>query len=279
MGRGIWILAIALLGAVLFSWLVGRILLWSEEPAQGASAWYEPSRQKVFRLAALSCASLAAGALFVLYSRMLHNGSLAIGQLRRFTQYQADLLAKRECSDQVIDWVRYRHNLDFWPDQMVPSLVFVTGGILGGYLMYRGFVGRTRSTRPSRELDYRFRFRFFKEGVLRGWIYPGLIASYLVSVLSVLTLAFFLHVSLPFVYWVYVGPAASDELGTESGESIAGGTTSSGKNAGGLARFLSHSEGYWYAVSVPICTYQTPYYRSIIAIPDRNAADVQIVEE
>lgn len=85
LGRGIWILAISLLGGVLFSWLVGRIFLWFKEPEGEDSNWYKPSRQKVLCVITLSCASLFAGALFALYGRMLRKGGLSIFDLHIYS--------------------------------------------------------------------------------------------------------------------------------------------------------------------------------------------------
>ncbi len=74
---------------------------------------------------------------------------------------------------------------------------------------------------------------------------------------------------------------ASGRQGTESEE--------------GSARLLSHSGGYWYVISQPICesvsgkpykeredgSYderEPYYYRSIIVIPEKNVVDAEIVD-
>lgn len=285
-GQGAAILTVALITSVVFSWLVGRILLWTEVPARIVS-----TRDKILRFAALLGLSLSAGVFFILYSRVLHSGYLSVQTTSPNIGVDFALLRNRDCSRWVINYLEQKDNLDYWPDTVLPALLFITGGLVGGYLMYRSYRRfhdnlraevRTEELRPKIELysvlyqPSRF-FTFFREGVVDGWIYSGLVATYLLSVTSVVVLAFFLQVTLPYMW--YTTTVAVDQgsmrQGTESGE--------------GAGRLLSHSNGYWYVISQPVCRSASgkPYkkqgerqyhYRSIMAIPDRNAVDVEILD-
>jgi hypothetical protein len=267
------------------SWWVGRIFLWSEaleESNEGDSAWYKPTWYRIFCLAVLFYASSVALVFFVLYSRMLQYGGwttlagkLSVEVLHVKSGTTEDILRNRYCNNDIIGHVTSKNNLDFWPDVLFPALIFIAGGIWGGYLIYRNFSESSNAKRAQflfTEPDhYRFRPKFFTEGVLNGWINSGLAISYLLSVVSVLVLSYNLQVTAPFVWYEDDVSGGSNDYGTESWEES--------------ARFLSHSNGYWYAVSQPICvnSFGTPlgvheYYRSIMAIPDKNAVDVRLVD-
>lgn len=268
-GWGAWILTVPLIVGVVFSWSVGRVFLWTEE---------RPGR-RILRLALLLVASLVAGIFFVLYSRLLHSGQLSIQIVSTNIGSDSVHLRNRQCSQWVIDNLALKDDLNSWPDIVLPASIFIAAGVLGGYLIYRSFRDRTNMEETHLSTgDYRFRFRFFKEGVSDGWINLGILTTYVMSVVSVVALAYFLQVTLPYMW--YTSTVAEDQgsnrQGTESGE--------------GAGRLLGHSNGYWYVISQPVCTssvtgesYESQgeerkYYRSIIAIPDKNAVDVQIID-
>jgi hypothetical protein len=169
----------------------------------------------------------------------------------------------------------------FWYKQLLPASIFAAGVLVGGYSIFRNFCkyqNLPRWERKKENYEYRLRPSFFKDGLLDGWLPFGLFLTYTISVIAVLVLAFFLPVTLPYMW--YSIPASTNNP-TTSADNYRQGTPTY-EEAG---RLLGHSNGYWYAISHPICysssgtrfTKTNEYYRSIMAIPDKNVKDVEVL--
>ena len=124
-GEGATILLAALIGGVLLSGMVCQILLRHENTRR-----YEDSantsrfvRRREFG-AKLAFVFVLTLVLYVLYSRMLSAGRL----------YGPALFGRRptECLEQAL-----RHQLNLWPDCLIPALIFVAGVVGGGGWVYR----------------------------------------------------------------------------------------------------------------------------------------------
>ena len=125
-----------------------------------------------------------------------------------------------------------RHQLNLWPDSLIPAVIFVVGGIWGGHRIHSAYQ-RWRESEYDREgryppADYRL-LPFFKRGVAQGWILPGLSAAYGFSVLASLWLAWTTPAFMPFMY--YNPGIEATERGDVSDD-----------------RYLSRVTGSWYVI-------------------------------
>jgi hypothetical protein len=168
------------------------------------------------KLIALSLLTLS---LYVASSRILAGGRISLFALRG--------RKSTECPPDKIRW----HQLDLWPDSLLPALIFLAGCTIGGWVIYGSHRRYRRSVaaderRPLSQ-DYRLRPGFFARGVTEGWIRSGLAIAYVSSVFASIVLAWYTPAYLPFVTY--------------------GGTVEyrGGKEPTNKA-FLSHTEGQWY---------------------------------
>src|SRR5688572_14314669 len=96
-----------------------------------------------------------------------------------------------------------RHQLNLWPDSLVPASIFLAGCLIGGSLIYRSYQGYRESVdanqRRSPSEDYRLRPRFFNRGVTEGWILSGVATAYAFSVIASIVLAAYTPAFVPFM--------------------------------------------------------------------------------
>jgi len=289
LGRGAGVLAPTLFASIVFSFVVGKTFLVNEKPVVQVSIWDNPSWWYRGRVASLVRTSLVAGVVFLIYSGVWHSGKLLLLPSNEGPPVNAGVLSDRGCSRQIVKIMTQKNDLAIWPEVVLPASVFIAGGILGGYLIYRRFSESLNAKGIQSKTDhYRFRSKFFIEGVLDRWILSGLTATYLMSVAAVVVLAYFQPFTLPYLW--YKSTVAENQgskiQGSESGE--------------GAGVFLSRSGGYLYAISLPICENSSGiayrktaksaetkeekerlrkyYYRSIMAIPEKNVVDVELVD-
>jgi len=216
LGMGATILFITLVGSVLLSWIVGRIL--QLKNSANSSSFYH----KLISYVSLSFLSLIALLVYILYSRVLAAG-----------KFSCIAIVGKPSGESLANALR--HQLDLWPDSLIPAIIFLAGGLLGGFLLYRSYrkYRDCRRTRIVQQLypkdDFRLRPRFFIKGITEGWIYSGLVTAYLSGILAALVLAFYIPSFLPFVTY---------------GETV----KYPGKHEPEKDRFLSHLEGHWYYI-------------------------------
>jgi hypothetical protein len=215
LGQGAGILAAALIGSVLLSGIVAQIFLRHDN--SGVSSRFVRGRMLGAKLAFVSILTLL---LYVLYSRLL-----AAGRVFR----QAIFGSKpTECQEEAL-----RHQLNLWPDSLVPAFVFVVGGLWGGWLMYRAYRRYRQSVSVNEGrgpvVDHRVRgtFRFLVRGITQGWILPGLAAAYTFGIAASLMLAWYTPAFMPLLTY---GPTPEYQ----------------GKVEPSHNRLLSHSDGSWH---------------------------------
>lgn len=181
-GQGATILLVALLGSVLLSGIVSQILRW--RGARPAGRWIRP--------VLLMLVSAAVLVLYVLYSRILAAGKMSwlavVG--REPGECRADAL---------------RHQLNLWPDSLIPALIFLSGILLGGFLIYRSHERYSRSS-SAEERRYPIgsnvlteAFWFFVRGIMQRWIWAGLIVAYSFGIAASLVLASLTPGFMPYV--------------------------------------------------------------------------------
>lgn len=185
LGQGATILAVALIGSVLLSGAVAQIFL--RHDASGRPGRFVRGRVLGVKLVLVSVLTLL---LYVSYSRVLAAGRV----------FGAAILGREptECREEAL-----RHQLNLWPDSLVPALTFVVGSLCGGWLMYKAY----RRYRQSVSLnegrgpvsDYRLRgtFRLLVRGITQGWILPGLVAAYTFGIAASLVLAWYTPAFMP----------------------------------------------------------------------------------
>lgn len=219
-GLGATILVVALLGSVLLSWKVSRILCMHEDSRRNEDRpdSVYPARSPVLA-AKVALWSLIALVLYVLYSRILAAGRVSCLAIfgRQFNESEAEAR---------------RHQLNLLPDSLLPAMVFVFGGVWGGYLIF-GAYQRWRKQEYSKEgqyppADYRL-LPFLDKGVTQGWILRGLVAAYGCSILASLVLAWATPAFMPFMH--YNAGIEATERGDVSDD-----------------RYLSHFAGRWYVL-------------------------------
>jgi hypothetical protein len=222
-GQGVTILALALGVSVLLSAKIAQILLKHAKNTRSSRLRRIFVRRRFVRRhvrgAKLTTLLLVTLILYIAYSRILAGGRVSWFVLRGRQSTECDL-------DQAM-----RHQLNLWPDSLVPASIFLAGCSLGGWLIYRSYQGyRERvdaaSRRPPSE-DYRLRPEFFNRGVTEGWVRSGLALAYASSVLASIVLAAYTPAYVPYIT---LKPSVEYLEGK--------GSTNN--------RFLSHTEGQWY---------------------------------
>jgi hypothetical protein len=223
-GQGAVILAVTLFGSVLLSVMVSQILfLRGSRPASNSvGRWV--------LLCGLALSSVAVPVLYVLYGRVLAAGRLS---------WEA-ILGKHsaECFEEAM-----RHQLNFWPDSLIPATIFVLGGVWGGRLIYdsySAYCGKPFAEKqPYPVADYGLKsvlgffaggtFRFLYKGITQRWILPGLTVAYVFGIAASLVLASATPGFMPFM--TYGSNVYAPEQETTLGD-----------------RFLSYSEGRWHFI-------------------------------
>ena len=224
-GQGATILLVALLGSVLLAGFVSQILLWrgNHEGANHPGRWF-------VAVGLTFGVSLIAVVLYVLYSRMLAAG--------RISWLAINGLQSNECRYNAL-----RHQINLWPDSLVPALVFVLGGWLGGLLIYRSYRKYLRGVLfPVAEYRLRDIFRFFAEGITQRWILPGLTVAYLSGIAASLILAWFTPGFMPFVNFGFTDAVPDKQPAAEEQPFYA----TEPKKQPTSDRFLSYAEGHWH---------------------------------
>ena len=213
LGQGASILVAALVGSVLLSGIVAQIFL--RHDSGGVSHRFARGGGLGAKLAILSISMIL---LYVLYSRIVAAG--------RFSP--AILGSKPDgCLEEAL-----RHQLNLWPDSLVCALIFVAGGLWGGWLMYGSYRRYRRSVSVNEGrgpvVDYRVRgiLRFLVRGITQGWILPGLGAAYTFGLFASLMLAWYTPAFMPFLTY-----GATPEY--------------RGKEEPNINRLLSHEDGSW----------------------------------
>jgi hypothetical protein len=239
-GQGVTILILALFGSVLLSAKIGQLFL-RHENRTGPGRFVS---RGVLRIKLLG---LFVGTLFmyILYSRILAGGRF--GWL---------IIRGRESTECVAR--AQRHQIDLWPDSLVPALIFFVGSLFGGWLIYRSYVNHRRTNyAPERRYhvaDYRLRPNFFNRGVTEGWILSGLMTAYAASVVASVFLAAFTPAFVPYMTY---------------GDSV----EYRGVDEPTHNRFLSHADAHWYILHRLEKNGIQPEYR----IVSLAAADVEHV--
>jgi hypothetical protein len=229
-GLGTSILLVTLLGSVLLAGNVGQGLLRKDEAGLSAS------RRRSVRVARLVIAPLTGFVLYVLYSRILAAGRV-YGKAIVGTQ-------SAECREQAL-----RHQLNLWPDSLMPASILIGGAILGGWLISRSY-RRYREEQSLSAADHRLRsiFSFFYKGITQGWMWPGLTVAYVFGVLASLWLAWATPAFLPFMTYGTATYSAEQERNLQD-------------------RFLSYTDGRWYFLHRVKPDTGEPGYR-VVALAD-----------
>jgi hypothetical protein len=213
LGQGASILAAALIGSVLLSGIIAQIFLRHDD--SGTSPRFVRGGRLGAKLALLSISTIL---LYVLYSRIIAAG-----------RFSPALLGSKptECLEEAL-----RHQLNLWPDSLMCALIFVAGGLWGGWLMY-GAYRRYRQSVSVNEgrgpvVDYRARgiLKFLVRGVTQGWILPGLGTAYAFGLFASLMLAWYTPAFMPLLTY-----GSTPEY--------------QGKQEPNVNRLLSHEDGSW----------------------------------
>jgi len=185
LGQGATILAVALVGGVLLSGIVAQILLRHDD--SGRPGRFVRGRMLGAKLVLICVLTLV---LYVAYSRTLSAGRL-LGPA---------ILGRKptECREEAL-----RHQLNLWPDSLVPALVFIVGGLWGGWLMYGAYrryrqgVALNEGRGPVADHRLRGTLRLLVRGITQGWILPGLAAAYTFGIAASLVLALYTPAFMP----------------------------------------------------------------------------------
>jgi hypothetical protein len=225
--QGVTILALALVASVVLSAIIARILLahdWTRAPsgdtvraklkAAVTLSGFERRGKLYVELVGIS---LLIFILYIAYSRIVAQSRLSLLALRGRLSI--------ECNKDMVAW----HQLQMWPDSLVPASIFLVGCLWGGWLIYSSYQAYSRRTHANRLLypeDRRLGNAMF-EGVTKGWILSGLAIAYMFSVFASIVLAWYTPAFLPFMTYgdTVVYPAKKEPTDNT---------------------FLSHTEGQWY---------------------------------
>jgi hypothetical protein len=234
--QGVTILVLALVVSVVFSASVAWILLKHVKSRIPSRSEREPSLgaklKAAFTLSHFEhkgrlCGYLLGLLLLILtfyffYSRLVAGGRPSLFVLRG--------RLSTECNLEKARW----HQLNLWPDSLVPAIVFAIGCLLSGWFIYRTYhrtyqdyrqriYSRQGSYPPERHLG----LGFFVRGVTEGWILWGLAIAYSGSVCASLVLAWYTPSYMPFMTYGETVEHRGEPQPTENS-------------------FLSHTEGQWY---------------------------------
>lgn len=216
LGQGVTILAAALIGSVLLSGIVGQIFL-RHDDSGASSRRFVRGRQLVSKLVFVFALTLL---IYVLYSRIQAAGRL----------FGPAILGNKPagCREEAL-----RHQLNLWPDSLVPALIFLAGGLWGGWLMYEAYRRYRQSVSMNEGLgpviDHRVRgtLRFLVRGITQGWILPGLVVAYVFGIAASLMLAWYTPAYLPLLTYGDTPEYQGEVEPTHN-------------------RLLSHADGNWH---------------------------------
>lgn len=213
-GQGVNILALALGVSVLLAATIARILF--VHPISSESSRVKSVLVVGARLTIIGVIGALTLLLYIAFSRIVAGGRLTLFVLRG--------RKSTECVEGKIWW----HQLQLWPDSIIPALLFVAGCLIGGCVIYTSY-RRYRCSHHSHPPEdyYRLRPRTFVRGVTEGWMRSGLAFAYGASVLASIVLAWFTPAFIPFMTY---GDTVEYHGGKEPTENV----------------FLSHFEGQWY---------------------------------
>ena len=210
-GQGTIILVLALVASVVLSAMFAQVLL-NYNLGEGRS---NSRRRGVLCAIGLSLLTLT---LYIAFSRVLAGGRPSLFALRG--------RESTECYEAQARW----HQLNLWPDSLLPASIFLAGCLIGGwfiYKSYRNFLGTEENKGRHLSQDFRLRPGFFGRGVTEGWIRSGLTIAYAFSVIASVFLAAYTPAYLPFMTY--------------------GGTVEyRGAKEPTDKAFLSYAEGHWY---------------------------------
>jgi hypothetical protein len=196
-GVGVTILIVPLIGSVLLTWIIGQILC-KRGDTQSSGFSFMNWLAFTIRRALVAATALVA---FVFWSRTLTAGRLSCLAItgREYNESHAEAI---------------RHQLNLWPDSLVPACIFALGVLVGGRLVfssYRSYRRRVHEkTGKYPETGYNG-IRFFSNGITQRWLLPGLVAAYLTSIIASLCLVWVMPAFMPFMTYGY-SSAGSDEL-------------------------------------------------------------------
>jgi hypothetical protein len=122
-----------------------------------------------------------------------------------------------------------RHQLELWPDALVPATFYVVGCLWGGWLIYssyQNFRRRTDAKTDAKSADRRLGNTILT-GVKEGWNLSGLAIAYLFSVIASIVLALNTPAYMPYMTY---------------GDTV----IHQGEPKPTVNTFLSNTEGHWY---------------------------------
>jgi hypothetical protein len=237
--QGVTILALALVAGVILSAIIaGRLLAHDKSivPSGDESRSGPPDELPTVR-AKLKAAFTLSGfeRRGALYAELV---GISLVILLLYSAYSRTVAAGRpslfalrgrlstECNPDKVTW----HQVELWPDALVPALLFLVGCLWGGGLIYSSYQAHRRKTYPNRHryppAERRLGNAIFG-GVTEGWILSGLAVAYLFSVFASIALAWNTPAFMPYMTY---GPTVEHH-----------GEPKPTDNA-----FLSHTEGQWY---------------------------------
>jgi hypothetical protein len=253
-GQGATILIVALVGSVLLAGTVGQtlILLWDENTTDAGRF-----RRRILAVGLTLGFLVTALVLYVLYSRMLAWGRMSWSAIVG--------VQTGECRDNAL-----RHQLNFWPDSLIPAAIFVLGVFLGGLLIYESYhryhqglsaestQAQTVHQHPGLILMFlrgawsfgKGSLIFFVRGVTQRWIWSGLLTAYIFGIVASLWLAWATPAFMPYVNFGFSSPISDGQPAAHSsGESetqpfydVEPPTQPTSD------RYLSHAEGHWHFI-------------------------------
>ena len=258
--QGVTILALALLASVILTVIIARRFLAHDKsivPSEDESNESRFERRGAL-YAELIGISLVILVLYSAYSRIVAGG----GRLSWFGLWFA--LRGRlstECNEVKIA----RHQVELWPDALVPASIFLVGCLWGGWLVYSRYQAYRRRTYTDRDrypADRRLH-NAIVGGVTEGWILSGLAIAYMFSVFASIVLAWYTPAFMPYMTY---------------GDTV----EHRGEPKPTVNTFLSHTEGQWYFLhriekdtDDNPKTWKLPDY-TIVSIAEREVKHVRV---
>ena len=238
--QGFTILALALVASVILSAIIARRFLahdksivtsGDESRSSPPDLPTVPAKLKAaftlsgFERRGALYAELIVISLLILFLYSVYSRIVAAGRLSLFA-FRGRL--STECNPDKVTW----HQVELWPDALVPALIFLVGCVWGGWLIYssyqayrwRIYANRHRSPPAERRLG-----NSIFEGVTEGWILSGLAIAYMFSVIASIALAWNTPAFMPFMTYGDTVEHHGEPKPTENA-------------------FLSLTEGQWYFV-------------------------------
>jgi hypothetical protein len=159
--------------------------------------------------------------LYSAYSRIVAQGTLSWPAVHLALRGRLSI----ECNKRKVAW----HQLELWPDALVPASIYLVGCLWGGWLIYSSYQNYRRRTYDNRllYLEDRRLGNTILEGVTKGWLLSGLAIAYLFSVFASIVLAYNTPAYMPYMTY---GPTVEHR----------------GEPKPNVNSFLSHTENQWY---------------------------------